>query len=147
MENFKEQSIQEIDRFLKKVVQKFTSSKEPTMITDIHLRISPESGDLMAFDDDENEVTRCVIEEWIDYKNENFYDSAALLLRNRIFAMSEEIDKLCLLKPYSFVLENEDNEHVAELYVVDDDLNIIGGDIMEGWDKDLDAFFSKLMEE
>ena len=147
MENFKEQSIQEIDRFLKKVVQKFTSPKEPTMITDIHLRISPESGDLMAFDDDENEVTRCVIEEWIDYKNENVYDSAALLLRNRIFAMSEEIDKLCLLKPYSFVLENEDNEHVAELYVVDDDLNIIGGDIMEGWDKDLDAFFSKLMEE
>ena len=129
------------------MVQKFTSPKEPTMITDIHLRISPESGDLMAFDDDENEVTRCVIEEWIDYKNENFYDSAALLLRNRIFAMSEEIDKLCLLKPYSFVLENEDNEHVAELYVVDDDLNIIGGDIMEGWDKDLDAFFSKLMEE
>ncbi len=129
------------------LVEQFTSPKEPTMITDIHLRISPESGDLMAFDDDENEVTRCVIEEWIDYKNENFYDSAALLLRNRIFAMSEEIDKLCLLKPYSFVLENEDNEHVAELYVVDDDLNIIGGDIMEGWDKDLDAFFSKLMEE
>lgn len=147
MENFKEQSIQGIDRFLKKVVQKFTSTKEPTMITDIHLRISPESGDLMAFDDDENEVTRCVIEEWIDYKYENFYDSAALLLRNRIFAMSEEIDKLCLLKPYSFVLENEDKEHVAELYVVDDDLNIIGGDIMEGWDKDLDAFLNKLMEE
>ena len=117
------------------------------MITDIHLRISPESGDLMAFDDDENEVTRCVIEEWIDCKYENFYDSAALLLRNRIFAMSEEIDKLCLLKPYSFVLENEDKEHVAELYVVDDDLNIIGGDIMEGWDKDLDAFLNKLMEE
>lgn len=147
MENFKEQSIQGIDRFLKKVVQKFTSTKEPTMITDIHLIISPESGDLMAFDDDENEVTRCVIEEWIDYKYENFYDSAALLLRNRIFAMSEEIDKLCLLKPYSFVLENEDKEHVAELYVVDDDLNIIGGDIMEGWDKDLDAFLNKLMEE
>lgn len=147
MENFKEQSIQGIDRFLKKVVQKFTSTKEPTMITDIHLKISPESGDLMAFDDDENEVTRCVIEEWIDYKYENFYDSAALLLRNRIFAMSEEIDKLCLLKPYSFVLENEDKEHVAELYVVDDDLNIIGGDIMEGWDKDLDAFLNKLMEE
>lgn len=147
MENFKEQSIQGIDRFLKKVVQKFTSTKEPTMITDIHLRISPESGDLMAFDDDENEVTRCVIEEWIDYKYESFYDSAALLLRNRIFAMSEEIDKLCLLKPYSFVLENEDKEHVAELYVVDDDLNIIGGDIMEGWDKDLDAFLNKLMEE
>ena len=55
------------------------------MITDIHLRISPESGDLMAFDDDENEVTRCVIEEWIDYKNENFYDTLESKHRSFLF--------------------------------------------------------------
>ena len=61
--------------------------------------------------------------------------------------MSDIADNLCLLKPYSFVLENEDKEHVAELYVADDDISIIGGDIMQGWDKDLDEFFDKLMKE
>ncbi len=147
MENFNEQSVQQVDRFLRKVAQKFTSSEEPSVITDIHVRISPESGDLMAFDDDDNEITRCVVEEWIDNKDEDFYSAAASLLRNRIKAMSAEIDNLCLLKPFSFVLENDDREHVAELYVADDDINIIGGDIMDGWDKDLDTFFDKLMAE
>lgn len=147
MENFNEQSVQQVDRFLKKVIQKFISDDEPSVITDIHLRISPESGDLMAYDDEENEITRCVVEEWINNQTETFYDAAAALLRNRTKALSSEIDQMCLLKPYSFVLENEDKEHIAELYVSDDDINIIGGDIMEGWDKDLDDFFEKLMKE
>lgn len=147
MENFKEQSVQQVDRFLKKVIQKFISDDEPSVITDIHLRISPESGDLMAYDDEENEITRCVVEECINNQAETFYDAAAALLRNRTKALSSEIDQMCLLKPYSFVLENEDKEHIAELYVSDDDINIIGGDIMEGWDKDLDDFFEKLMKE
>ncbi len=147
MGNNKEQSVMQVDRFIRKVIQKFTSAEEPSMITDIHLRISPDSGDLMAFDDDDDEITRCVVEEWIENKDENFYDSAAALLRGRLKNMSAEIENLCLLKPYSFVLENDDKEHVAELFVVDDDMNIIGGDIMDGWDKDLDSFLENLMKE
>lgn len=147
MENFNEQTVMQVDRFLRKVAQKFTSDEEPTVITDIHIRASQENGDLMAFDDDDNEITRCVVEQWIDYKEDDFYDMAAAILRSRLNAMADDIDKLCLLKPYSFVLENEDKEHVAELYVADDDINIIGGDLMEGWDKDLDEFFDKLMKE
>lgn len=147
MENVNEQSIRQIDRFLNKVIQKFPFSEEPTVLTDIHLRVSPESGDLMAFDDDEAEITRCVVEEWIGNNADDFYDSAASLIRNRANALSEQIDKMGILKPFSFVLENDDKEHVAELYVSDDNINIIGGDIMDGWDKDLDEFFEKLMAQ
>ena len=147
MGNFNAQSIQQIDRFLKKVTQKFISDEEPSVITDIHLRVSQDSGDLMAFDDDDKEISRCVIEEWIENKDDNFYENVITVLRARISYMSDIADNLCLLKPYSFVLENEDKEHVAELYVADDDISIIGGDIMQGWDKDLDEFFDKLMKE
>ena len=147
MENFNEQSVQQVDRFLRKVMQKFPSTEEPTLITDIHLRISPESGELMGFDDEDNEISRCVVEEWIDNKNEDFYASAASLLRNRLNALSADVDEIGILKPFSFVLENDDKEHVAELYVSDDDINIIGGDIMDGWDKDLDSFLESLMKE
>ena len=147
MESFNEQSVQQVDRFLRKVMQKFPSTEEPTLITDIHLRISPESGDLMGFDDEDNEISRCVVEEWIDNKNEDFYASAASLLRNRLNALSADVDEIGILKPFSFVLENDDKEHVAELYVSDDDINIIGGDIMDGWDKDLDSFLESLMKE
>lgn len=147
MENYNEQSVQQVDRFLRKVMQKFPSTEEPTLITDIHLRISPESGDLMGFDDEDNEISRCVVEEWIDNKNEDFYASAASLLRNRLNALSADVDEIGILKPFSFVLENDEKEHVAELYVSDDDINIIGGDIMDGWDKDLDSFLESLMKE
>ena len=61
--------------------------------------------------------------------------------------MSEAVEGICLLKPFSFVLEDEDKEHVSELYVSGDDVNIIGGDIMAGWDKDLDSFFEMLMKD
>lgn len=147
MENYNEQSVKQVDRFLRKVLQKFPSVEDPVLLTDIHLLASPESGDLMAFDDDDVEISRCVVEEWIDNKSERFYPDAALLLRSRLNTMVNEIENVGLLKPFSFVLENEDKEHVAELYVCDDDINIIGGDIMEGWDKDLDSFLDKLMGE
>ena len=41
-------------------------------MTDIHLRVSQDSGDLMAFDDSDDEITRCVIDQWIDNKSDNF---------------------------------------------------------------------------
>lgn len=147
MGNFNTQSIQQVDRFLRKVSQKFISDEEPSLITDIHLRASQDSGDLMAFDDNENEISRCVVEEWIENKNDDFFEKVTATLRARLNNMADIAENLCLLKPYSFILENEDKEHVAELFVADDDISIIGGDIMQGLDKDLDDFFDKLMKE
>ncbi len=146
MENNKEQSLKQVDRFLRKVIQKFPPVEEPVLLTDVHLRISQESGDLMAFDDDDVEISRCVVEEWIENKSETFYVDSASLLRNRLNAMSDEIDNVGILKPFSFVLENDEKEHVAELYISDDDINIIGGDIMDGWDKELDSFLDEIMK-
>ena len=60
--------------------------------------------------------------------------------------MHEVVDNLGIMKPYSFVLENDDRESVGELYVADDDTIIIGGDLMEGLDQDLDSFFDSLMK-
>ena len=43
------------------------------------------------------------------------------------------------------MLENEDKENVAELYIADDDTVIIGKDLMEGLDSDLNVFLEKLL--
>ena len=62
-----EQTIQQIERFLKKVAQKFPQAEgdETSALTDIHVRVSQDSGELLAFDDDDQEITRCVVEQWI----------------------------------------------------------------------------------
>lgn len=145
-----EQTIQQVERFIRKVAQKFPaqpSDEDNTVLTDIHVRVSQDSGELLAFDDEDNEITRCVVEQWIDNKDENFYDEVAKTLRDIMHKNSETIDNLGILKPYSFVLEDDDKENLGELYLADDDTIIVGGDLMENLDSDLDNFLDDLLKE
>ena len=43
------------------------------------------------------------------------------------------------------MLEDDERENIAELYVVDDDTAILDKNLMEGLDKDLDDFLAKLL--
>lgn len=145
-----EQTIQQVERFIRKVAQKFPaqlSEEDNTVLNDIHVRVSQDSGELLAFDDEDNEITRCVVEQWIDNKDENFYDEVAKTLRDVMRKNSETIDNLGILKPYSFVLEDDDKENLGELYLADDDTIIVGGDLMENLDSDLDSFLDDLLKE
>ena len=52
-----------------------------------------------------------------------------------------------MFKPFSIVLQNEEKEDLSELYLADDDTIIIGGDLMEGLNEDLDSFLTDLLKE
>jgi hypothetical protein len=54
---------------------------------------------------------------------------------------------MSLLKPFSFVLEDDEKESIAELFLADDELVIINPDLMEGLDDDLDEFLEKLLKD
>ena len=54
---------------------------------------------------------------------------------------------MSILKPYSFVLENEEKDPIAELYVVDDDTVIIYPELMAGLDEELDDFLKNLIND
>lgn len=144
-----EQTILQVERFIKKVAQKFPTVEESdaSLLTDIHIRVSQDSGEMLAFDDDDVEITRCVVEQWIDCKDENFYDEIADCLRGLLRKNAEIIDNLGLLKPYSFVLEDDDKQHLGELYLADDDTIILGGDLMQNLDQDLDGFLDELLKD
>lgn len=142
-----EQTQQQLERALRKVMDKFPPTEETSILTDIHLRVTQETGELMAFDDDDKELTRCVVEQWIDNKEDDFYDSISVVLRNVLNKHKKQVEQMSILKPYSFVLEDDDKETVAELYLVDDDVVIIDDELMAGLDKDLDDFFEKLMRK
>ena len=141
-----EQTTQQIERSIKKIAQKLPANEETSLLTDIHLLVSQDSGELIAYDDNDQEITRCVVEQWIDNKDESFYDEVTAILRKELHQMHEVVDNLGIMKPYSFVLENDDREAVAELYVADDDTIILGGELTEGLDQDLDSFFDSLMK-
>lgn len=142
-----EQTNQQLERFFHKIAEKFPSLDEPTILTDIHLRANPDNGDLIAYDDDDNEITRVVVDQWINNTDETFFDAITLMLRAVLKKMSAIIDNLGILKPFSIILENEDKEQIAELYLADDDTVILGGDIMQDLDKDLNSFLDNLLKK
>ena len=142
-----EQTLQQVERALKKVAGKFPPAEEATVMTDIHLRVTQETGELVAFDDDDNEINRCIVEQWIDNKEDTFFDDVAKTLRSVINKHKQEFEQMSILRPYSFVLENDDRENIAELYVFDDDTVIIDEELMKGLNEDLDNFLAKLLKE
>ena len=142
-----EQTLQEVERAIRKVAEKFPPSEEATLLTDIHLRVSQDSGEMLAYDDDDNEINRCVVEQWIENKDDDFYQNVAATLRSSLHKQKEKIEQMSILKPYSFVLEDDDKETIEELYLVDDDTVILQEELMAGLNKDLDDFLDHLLKE
>jgi len=141
------QTLQQAERAIRKVAEKFPSGQEATLLTDIHIRVSQDTGELTVFDDDDKEITRCVVEQWIDCKDEDFYQEVATTLRNILNSNKDKVEQMSILKPFSFVLEDDDKETLEELYLVDDDIVIINEELMSNLDKDLDDFLDKLLKE
>ncbi|MDE6354601.1 MAG: hypothetical protein K2L56_06075 [Prevotella sp.] len=140
-----EQTLQQISRTIGKVADKFPSTEEAVLLTDIHMRVNQETGEFVAFDDDDNEITRSVIEQWIGNTDKDFRTSIVSVIRKGIELQKDIVDNMSILKPYSFVLEDEDKEPIAELYVVDDDTIIIYPELMSGLDEELNEFLKDLL--
>ena len=145
--NTTELTFQQIERAIRKIADKVPPSEEANVMTDIHFRVTQDTGELMAFDDNDEEINRCIIEEWIDNTDDNFFDEIPSIFRKCLDKMKDTIENMSILKPFSFVLENDEKESIAELYLVDDETVIIDPDLMQGLSEDLDDFFKKLFDE
>lgn len=139
-----EHTIKQIERALKKVAQKFNVELENQPLTDIHIQVNQESGELLVFNDEDVEITRCVVEEWIESKDEDFYEHVKSTLLQVIQQNKDITEGLHVLRPYSYVLVDEDHETICDLYLVDDDTIVLDGELMEGLSEDLDQFWEEL---
>ena len=144
-----EQSRASIVSALKTALCRYASEGDETVVTDIHLQPNSESGELIIFDDDDQELSRTIINEGVEYESDDFYTVVEPILRAEVEALKEsgKLEKLCLMKPYSFVLVDEDKETVAELLLVDEDETLLLNDeLLKGLDEELDAFLKDLLE-
>ena len=142
-----EQTLQKIERALRKAAAKFPANEETLPLTDIYLQVRQDSGELLIFNDDEQELTRCVVEEWIGNTGEHFYEDVQDILHQVIASCKEVTENFNLLKPYSFVLTGEDHETIADLYLVDDETILINGELMKGLDEDLERVWEGLVRK
>ena len=148
--NISEKTRAAISSSTREALCRYVSSEENTVVTDIHLQPKQDSGELLIFNDDDEELARTIIDEWVECETEDFMSEVEPVLRSEIVALSDQgyFEKLSLLKPYSFVLVDEEKETVAELMLVDDDDTLLLNDeLLKGLDEELDAFLKELLEK
>lgn len=138
-----------LEETLKKAIDKYTCACEQTIVTDIHLQPNQNSGELSIFDDEDEELATTVIEEWMTYEGDDFYENVERILSTLLCNMKNAgtFDNLAILKPFSFVLVDDEKETIAELLLIDDDTLLLNEGLLKGLDEELDCFLKELLEK
>ena len=142
-------SLSVLEDSIKKAIGKYTCGCEQTIVTDIHLQPSQNSGELSVFDDEDEKLASTTIEEWMTYEGDDFYEHAERILTILLCNMKNAgtFDKLTILKPFSCVLVDDEKETLAELLLMDDDTLLVNDELLKGLDEELDAFLKNLLEK
>ena len=146
--NISEKSHSDILSAIREALSKYNEGEQNSVITDIHIQPIQESAELAIFDDDDNLLSKAEIEEWCDA--DDIYHDIALVLESILEKMRSEgvFDHLILMKPYSFVLVDDDKETVSELMLIDDEETLLlNEELLKGLDDELDAFLKDLLEK
>lgn len=83
------------------------------------------------------------------YDGDDFYENVERILSTLLHNMKNggDFDKLAILKPYSFVLVDDEKETIAELLLMDDDTLLVNEELLKGLDEELDSFLKELLEK
>ncbi len=137
-----------LESTIRKATDKYCDSCEQTIVTDFHLQANPNSGELVIYNDEDEELARTTLEEWTAYEGENFNEEVERILTTLLNEMKGKgaFDAVTVLKPYSFVLVDDEKETLAELLLMDDDTLLVNDELLKGLDEELDEFLKKLLE-
>ena len=134
---------------IQKALDKYVSGNAQ-VITDIHMQVDMESGQLLISDDDDIVLAEQQIPEWESANPENFYTDVEIALKRALNQLREEgaLENVKILKPYSFVLEDSTKETVAELLMMDDEETLfLNDELLKGLDEELNTFLKDLLEK
>lgn len=119
---------------------------EETTVTDFHVYVDGNNGDVSIMDDDDNNLARVHISEWDGVHDEELFEKELRAVLGEMHK-NGNFDNLNIAKPYSFVLTDEDQQSIVDLLIVDDDTIILSEDLLKGFDEEMDEFLKKLLEE
>lgn len=147
--NLSSTSIVAVKQAIQTAVKELQKRSEQPIVTDIYLQPNADSGSLAVMDDDDHILASTQVKEWIHLNNDDFYSDIAKELRNLLQKEKDSglFESIDILKPYSFVLLDEEGEVLEDLLLVDDDLLIVNDELLKGLDDELDEFLNHLLED
>ncbi len=130
---------------VKKMANNYITAEESS-VTDFHIKVNRENGELTILDDDDKTLARVHIKEWED---EQEYAVIEKELQSELTKMQQQgmFESLNIAKPYSFVLTDEEDQSIVDLLIIDDDTLMLNADLLEGFDEEMNTFLKKLLEE
>ena len=130
---------------VKKMANNYITAEESS-VTDFHIKVNRENGELTILDDDDKTLVRVHIKEWED---EQEYAVIEKELQSELTKMQQQgmFESLNIAKPYSFVLTDEEDQSIVDLLIIDDDTLMLNADLLEGFDEEMNTFLKKLLEE
>ena len=130
---------------IKKMASNYITAEE-SAVTDFHIKVNRENGELTILDDDDKTLARVHIKEWEDEHNDAAIEKD---LQSELTKMQQQgmFESLNIAKPYSFVLTDEDDQSIVDLLIIDDDTLMLNADLLEGFDEEMNSFLKKLLEE
>lgn len=135
---------------IQKALGRYLSGNGMSIVTDIYLQPLQDTGELVIYNDDDEVLTRLIVQEWTQVTPEGFYDSVERGLKKVMNDLKGDgfFDQVNLLKPYSMVLVDAEKETITELLLIDEDETLlISGGLLKGLDEELDAFLKELLEQ
>ncbi len=146
--DFNQQMTTTVRDAIREATRKYAAKDCGNIVTDFHIHIRKSENRIDICDDEDIVLATTVVlpqpeEEGIDEKQ------ITKLLRHELHNMNKakEFDKINIFKPFSFLLEDTENETFEELLIVDDNNLIISEELLKGLDKELDDFLHQLLEE
>lgn len=139
----------EAKEMLQKAIEKMAKeyiTAEESRVTDFHIKVNGENGDVTVSNDDGCVLARVHILEWENVHDEQLFEKE---LRNILVKMQEQglFDNLNIAKPYSFVLTDDEDQAYVDLLIVDDDTLVLSESLLEGFDEEMNQFLKHLLEE
>ena len=130
---------------IEKMAMDFITAEE-TKVTDFHVHVNGDNGELTIHDDDDKTLSRVHIIDWEGVHDEEIFEKELRALLRKM-QDNGKFNNLNIIKPYSFVLADDDGQDVVDLMIMDDDTLILSEDLLEGFDEEMNEFLKKLLEE
>lgn len=135
---------------IRKALQSYAPAGKAGGITDIYMQPNMASGELVIFNDDEQVLSNTIVNDWCGANPEDFYSGCEMILKkilNQLYNEGE-LASLSIVKPFSFVLVDDEKETLAELLIVDEDETLfLSDELLKGLDEELNAFLKDLLEK
>ena len=133
---------------IREALQKVTESTQEEVITDFHVTTNSDTGEVCISDDNDEVLAKGSIDGYENKDDAEFRKIVGKAFRQNLGKLDAQhaFDSLNIFRPFSFVMADEQQDTIDDLYVVDSETVIVSDELLKGLDKELNEFLNHLLE-